>query len=151
MNTTQTKMVPLVSSGTSGPLGAAHLPRLWLKLTLGANGMLSEEYDECGNGFDQMTLSALGLDKGETMAFVRDEHPTYMQFEEYVLAKNGGTVAPEKLAAHNAAIAGYHHSDELAGTMRSASSIKHEGIKDAVTLNTVEDLDEIHKQVSAKR
>jgi hypothetical protein len=36
----QQTVVPLVSSGTAGPLGAIHLPRLWLKLSLAARGAL---------------------------------------------------------------------------------------------------------------
>jgi hypothetical protein len=58
---TGTKVVPLISSGTAGPLGAIHLPRLWLKLSLAAADALPEGYDECGSGFDAMTLDALGL------------------------------------------------------------------------------------------
>ena len=30
---TSTKVVPLISSDTAGPLGAVHLPRLWAKLS----------------------------------------------------------------------------------------------------------------------
>jgi hypothetical protein len=58
-----TKLIPLISSGTAGPLGAVHLPRLWLKLTLAAHDMLADGYDEAGARVDQMTLDALGLDK----------------------------------------------------------------------------------------
>jgi len=143
----ETRIVPLISSGSAGPLGALHLPRLWLKLTLGARDLLAEDYAMCGAGFDQMTLTALGLDKDATIAFVSDKHPTYMQFEDFVVAQNGGSIAPEKIARHNAAILGYHHSDELAGSMRSESGIKGDAIKDAVTLNSMNDLDEIHRQI----
>jgi hypothetical protein len=50
---------PAMSSGTAGPLGAIHPPRLWEKLTLANAGLLPEDYDECGAGFDQMALDAL--------------------------------------------------------------------------------------------
>ncbi len=63
MASTTTHVVPAISSGTAGPLGAIHLPRLWEKLTLAAAGLLPNDYDECGAGFDQMTLDALKLDK----------------------------------------------------------------------------------------
>ena len=142
--------VPLVSSGTAGPLKAIHLPRLWLKLTLSAAGKLPEGYDECGAGFDAMTISALGLSRDSVMEFVKSTKPTYIQFEEWVVAQNGGRIDPAKVEAHNAAIRGYNHSDELAAKMRSAAGIKDSSIKDAVTLNTVEDLDEIHREVTGK-
>jgi hypothetical protein len=145
---TETKIVPAISSGTAGPLGAIHLPRLWLKLTLAGAGELADDYDECGAGFDAMTLSALGLDRDKTIAFVRQSKPTYMEFEEYVV-KNGKT-DKATIDAHNAAIRGYNHSDEKAHGMREASGIKNDAIKDAVTLNTIEDLDEIYEQVTGE-
>lgn len=143
---TRSKVVPAVSSGTAGPVGAVHLPRLWLKLTLAAAGELPDGYDECGAGFDAMTLSALGLDRQKTIDFVRQNRPRYMEFEEWVV-RNGKT-DKETIEKHNAAIRGYHHSDEHAHKMRHASGIKHEAVKDAVMLNTIEDLDEIHAQVA---
>ena len=138
------KVVPHVSSGTAGPLGAIHLPRLWLKLSLASVGLLPEDYDECGSGFDAMTLSALGLDREKTIDFVRKNKPTYMEFEEWVVAN--GKTDKATVERHNAAIRGYHHSDELGKKMRETSKIKDASVKDAVSLNAVEDLDEIHRR-----
>jgi len=142
-------VVPAISSGTPGPLGAIHLPRLWEKLSLAAAGYLPHDYDECGAGFDQMTLDGLNLDKQKTLDFVRSKKPTYMAFEAWVVAQNGGKIDAAVIEKHNAAIRGYHHSDELAGKMRAASGITNAAIKDAVTLNAIEDLDEIHRQLNA--
>jgi hypothetical protein len=143
------KVVPLISSGTAGPLGALHLPRLWAKLTLGNAGMLAEGYDFCGAGFDQMTIDGLGLKKERVLDFVRDRRPSYIELEEFVVAENGGSIPREKVEAHNRAIRGYNHGDDLAAGMRSASGVKDDKIKDAVTLNTLEDLDEVHAQAKA--
>ena len=143
-------IVPLISSDTAGPLGAIHLPRLWAKLTLGAAGRLPEGYDECGPGFDALTLSNLNLDREKTIAFVREKKPTYMQFEQWVIEQNGGSIDPQRIKAHNEAVRGYCHKDELASQMRKSSGIAHEHIKDAVTLNTIEDLDELHRQAAAR-
>jgi Domain of unknown function (DUF5069) len=144
------KVVPLISSDTAGPLGAVHLPRLWTKLTLAAAGVLPEGYDECGAGFDQMTLTALGLDRQKTMDFVKTKHPKYVEFEEWVLQQNGGSISSDRIDKHNAAIRGYNHSDELASKMRASSGIKDVTITDAVTLNTIEDLDDVHAQVTRR-
>jgi hypothetical protein len=38
--------VPLISSGTAGPLGVLHLPRLWQKVSLEAAGEHTNETDE---------------------------------------------------------------------------------------------------------
>lgn len=145
---TQSSVVPLVSSGTSGPLGAIHLPRLWLKLSLAAIDALPDGYDECGAGFDAMTLGGLGLDRQKTIDFIRQNRPTYMEFEEWVVAN--GKTDKATVDAHNAAIRAYNHGDDLARTMRDKSKIKNGSVKDAVTLNTIEDLDEIHQQISAR-
>jgi hypothetical protein len=141
---TRTNIVPLVSSGTAGPLGAIHVPRLWLKLSLASIGALPDGYDECGAGFDAMTLSALDLDRQKTIDFVRQNKPRYMEFEEWIVAN--GKVDKATIERHNAAIRGYNHGDELAKNMRQSSKIGDPSVKDAVTLNTVEDLDEIHHQ-----
>jgi hypothetical protein len=143
---TLTNVVPLISSDTAGPLGAIHLPRLWSKLTLSSAGYLPESYDECGNGFDAMTLEALGLDRQKTIDFVKNQKPKYMAFEEWVISQNGGSISKDRITKHNAAIRGYHHSDELAAKMRASSGVKDASIKDAVTLNTLEDLDDLYAQ-----
>ena len=145
---TQAPIVPTISSDTGGPLGAIHLPRLWLKQTLDCAGRLAEGYDACGEGFDALTLADLNLDRGETIAFIRDKHPKYMQFEQWVLDKNGGTISQGAIDRHNAAIRGYNHGDDLAASMRSASGVENADIADAVTLNTIEDLDEVHRAVT---
>jgi hypothetical protein len=141
---TKTNIVPLVSSGTAGPLGALHVPRLWLKLSLAGIGALPEGYDECGAGFDAMTLGAFGLDRQKTIDFVRQNKPTYMEFEEWIVAN--GRTDKATIERHNAGISGYNHGDDLASTMRRSSKVKDSSVKDAVTLNTVEDLDEVHRQ-----
>jgi hypothetical protein len=141
---TQT-IVPAISSGTAGPLGAIHLPRLWLKLTLSSSGVLAEGYDFCGSGFDAMTLAALGLNRDKTIAFIRENKPTYMEFERWVM-QNGKTDRAT-IDRHNAAIRSYNHGPELAREMRASSKVDDASISDAVTLNTLEDLDTIYHQV----
>lgn len=148
--TTKQKIVPLISSDCAGPLGAIHLPRLWSKLMISAAGMLPEGYDECGPGFDQMTLSGLNLDRQKTMDYVRKNKPTYMQFEQWVIQQNGGSISQELIRKHNDAVRAYCHKEELASNMRSASGIQDPTISDAVTLNKCEDLDELHRQLTGR-
>lgn len=140
------KVVPLISSDTAGPLGAIHLPRLWAKQTLTAAGMLAEGYDECGSGFDQMTIDDLNLDRGKVIEYIQTQHPTYLQFERWVVDQNGGKIDGEIIRKHNENIRKYNHSDELASQMRRSSGLTNESIKDAVTLNMLEDLDELYAQ-----
>ena len=53
--------IPMISSGTAGPLGVLHLPRLWQKASLEAAGQLAAGYHGLGSGYDAMTCAALGL------------------------------------------------------------------------------------------
>jgi hypothetical protein len=142
------KIVPLISSGTAGPSGVLHLPRLWAKLMLYAAGRLPGDYDFCGQGYDQMTLDALGLNRAEVIKYVTDKKPTYIQFEQWVVQKSGGKLDPSAVEKHNAAVLGYNHAPELAASMRGASGLSDPSIADAVSLNTLEDLDALHRSLA---
>lgn len=139
------KIVPLISSGVAGPLGVLHLPRLWCKVLLDARGLLSEGYDACGKGFDQMVLEGLGLDREATLKFLREKFPTYVQFEEWVLAQKGGKLDRAAVDRLNASILGYNHSDETRASILSHVGRGDDGtVKDAVRLNALEDWHDFH-------
>ena len=142
-------MVPLISSGAAGPLGAIHLPRLWQKLLLSAKGQLAEGYSECGTGFDQMLLNALKLDRDATIAYVKQNMPTYPQFEEWVRQQRGGTVPQADIEASNRAIRAYEHGDDDCKEILEGAGMQHTGaIKDAVTLNNLEDWTAFHQSMT---
>jgi hypothetical protein len=138
--------VPLISSGTAGPLGALHLPRLWQKLSLEAAGKLAPGYPGCGKGYDAMTLGALGLTEEAAKDFVKSSKPTYPQFEAWV-KKNGTSVTPEAIAKHNAAVTGYQHDDETRQGILKANGLPDGSPKDAVNLNNLDDWYEFHQAV----
>ena len=141
--------VPLISSGAAGPLGAIHLPRLWQKLLLSAKGQLAEGYAECGTGFDQMLLDALKLDRDATIAYVKQNRPTYPQFEEWVRQQRGGTVPQADIEASNKAIRAYEHGDDDCKEILEGAGMQHTGaIRDAVTLNNLEDWTAFHQSIT---
>ncbi len=145
-----TNIVPLISSGTAGPLGVLHLPRLWLKASLGAAGKLHSDYPSCGQGYDQMVLDGLGIDKAAFESFIADQKPTYPQLEAWVLEQSGGSLDTEAVAKLNAAITGYIHSDDTRTAILGADGIPDEGkIRDAVNLNNLDDWHSFHKEVLA--
>ncbi|WP_193211748.1 DUF5069 domain-containing protein [Luteolibacter marinus] len=140
------KIVPLISSAIAGPLGVLHLPRLWLKVSLEAKGLLADGYPGAGHGFDQMVIDGLGLDRAEVLAFIADERPTYPRFEEWVASRPGVKTDPETVSKLNAAIAGYHHDDETRRSILAASGLPDDAtaFRDAVNLNNLDDWQEIH-------
>ena len=142
------QIIPLISSGTAGPLGVLHLPRLWLKASLGAAGKLHPDYPSCGQGYDQMVLDGLGLDKAAFESFISDKKPTYPQLEAWVLDQSGGSLSQEAVTKLNAAIIGYHHRDEVRKEILSTCCIEDDGtIPDAINLNNLDDWAGFHKEV----
>ncbi len=95
-------MIPLVSSMCTGPLGTAHLPRLWWKNLLYACGQLDPDYPHCTGGLDLNVLQLLKLDRDETLAFLHGEKPDYLQFEAWV--ETHGTVHPVHVERWNRAL-----------------------------------------------
>ena len=143
--------VPLISSGVAGPLGVVHLPRLWQKVSLEARGTLADGYPAVGKGFDAMTLAALGLEEQAVKDYIKQNKPTYPQFEEWV-KKNAKSLTRESIERHNAAVRGYNHDDETRKGILSACSIADDASapKDAVNLNNLDDWYEFHQAVLAR-
>lgn len=144
------KLIPVISSGIAGPLGVLHLPRLWQKASLAAVGRLHDDYPACGKGYDQMVLDALGLDREEFLAFIKDRKPSYPETEVWVLQKKGGHLDAEAVRKLNAAIAGYIHDDATRKAILTENNIEDNGtIKDAVNLNNLDDWKAFHRDVLA--
>src|ERR1044071_7434608 len=116
-------MVPLISSGTAGPLGVIHLPRLWLKASLEARGKLAPGYPGCGKGYDQMVLDGLGLDRQKTLDYIKKHKPTYPQFETWVKQQPGVKLDKANVEKLNASIRGYIHDDATRKSILQASGL----------------------------
>src|SRR5688572_4918632 len=142
------KYVPLISSGTAGPLGVLHLPRLWQKVSLEEAGKLAAGYPGIGRGYDAMTCAALGLDEQAVKDFTKQKKPTYPEFEAWV-KQNAKSLTPEAIEKHNAAVRGYNHDDDTRKGICSSCGIPDDASapKDAVNLNNLDDWYEFHQQV----
>lgn len=143
-----TTYVPLISSGTAGPLGVLHLPRLWQKASLEAVGKLAAGYPGCGKGYDQMVIDALGLDRQKTLDYIKQNKPTYPQFENWVKSQPGVKLDKANVEKLNSSIRGYIHGDDTRKGILGANQINDDGsIKDAVNLNNLDDWYEFHQAV----
>src|ERR1700683_4026175 len=100
------KIVPLIGSAEVGPLGVLHLPRLWLKISLDAKGLLADGYPAVGTGFDQMVIDGLGLQKDAVVDFITRNKPTYPQFETWLKEQPGAQLDAPSIAKLNACISG---------------------------------------------
>ena len=136
-------IVPLISSGTQGPLGVLHLPRLWQKVSLEAAGKIAEGYPGIGDGYDSMVIAGLGLDKEAVRSYITNEKPTYTQFEAWIQAQDGATLGDDAIGKLNSDIAGYNHDDKTKAGILSACGLES-GPDDAVNLNNLDDWQEFH-------
>jgi len=143
MNTT----VPLISSGVAGPLGVLHLPRLWLKSSLEARGKLAAGYPGCGKGYDQMVLDGLGLDRQKTLDYIKNDRPSYTQFEAWVKKQPGVKLDKGSIDKLNGAIREYIHDDATRKNILGACGIPDDSsaFRDAVNLNNLDDWNEFHQ------
>ena len=138
------KIVPLISSGTAGPLGVLHLPRLWQKVSLEVAGKLADGYPGIGAGYDSMVIDALGLNADSVRSFITDSKPTYPQFETWVKAQDGVKLDESTISALNDSITGYVHDDATRQSILSASGLSDGDPKDAINLNLLDDWLEFH-------
>jgi hypothetical protein len=140
--------VPMISSGTAGPLGVLHLPRLWQKVSLESQGKLAAGYPGMGRGYDAMTCAALGLDEQAVTDYVKQSKPTYPQFEAWV-KQNAQSLNKEAVETHNAAVRGYIHDDETRQNILGNCCLPDDASapKDAVNLNNLDDWYEFHQAV----
>jgi len=137
------KIVPLISSGTKGPLGVLHLPRLWQKVSLEAAGKIADGYPGIGAGYDSMVIAGLGLDTEAVRSYITNEKPSYTQFEAWISAQEGAKLDSASIDELNASIAGYNHDADTKAGILSACGIDA-GPDDAVNLNNLDDWQEFY-------
>lgn len=136
-------IVPLISSGTKGPLGVLHLPRLWQKVSLEAAGKIADGYPGIGAGYDSMVIDGLGLDKEAVKSYITNEKPTYIQFEAWISQQEGVKVDADSVNVLNESIAGYNHDADTKAGILAAIGLS-EGPDDAINLNNLDDWQEFH-------
>lgn len=95
-----------------------------------------------------MTCAALGLEEQAVKDYIRQNKPTYPEFEAWV-RKNGKSVNREAIEKHNAAVRGYIHDDDTRKGVLAACNIADDPAapKDAVNLNNLDDWYEFYQVV----
>jgi hypothetical protein len=142
-------IVPLISSGVSGPLGVLHLPRLWLKASLESRGKLAPGYPGAGKGYDQMVIDGLGLDRQKVLDYIKTNRPTYNQFENWVKQQPGVKLDKASVEALNKSIQGYNHDEGTRKGIFNSCGLNDTSCnyRDAINLNNLDDWNEFHSAV----
>lgn len=141
---------PLISTTVTGPLGVVHLPRLWLKTLLHATGRLPEGYRHGMGGFDEMTLTAIGIEPAAFIDYIEKRLPTYLEFEAWIKA-NATQLDAETIAKHNETVRTRHMREEMAAERRASLGIPNADLHEAVILNDLDDWTCVHAQVTRER
>jgi hypothetical protein len=137
------KLVPLISSTVSGPLGVAHLPRMWLKAILAEGDALYEGWNPGYRGYNKMVLDALGINQEAFYAHIATM-PTYPETERWV-KENAAKLDAPAVAASNATILGWERPADAAAEMRERVGLRESALLLAARLNDLDDWYTIHR------
>jgi len=142
---------PLISSLDVGPLGVLQLPRIWLKILMKAKGVLHPDYPDCGDGLDSDVLDVLGLDKAKTLDYLRNETPTYLQFETWVSEHVSNQLDWNKIHEWHSFVINRIHSEQKRVDIHQTIGREDDGeITHGVILNHLEDWAYAYRAVMEK-
>ena len=149
-------MIPLISSLAYGPLGACQLPRTWWKVLTRNAGILDDEYPDFSDGLDRRVLEVLALDRETTLAYLRENMPSYLDFEAWILEQKGdafwGFEQQDAIVRWNAFIRARRHRspDKLEETYTDTGLPRDAGIDSATVLNSLQDWQLFYKRDMSK-
>src|SRR5579872_170657 len=96
---------PIASSDETGSLGILHLKRYWsIKLTNRLQPASVEPSHDWVK--DNTLLGGIRLNLREAAQYIYDQLPSFEQFEQWVLAMNGGAIEQKKIDRLNTALSG---------------------------------------------
>lgn len=140
---------PFVPISAKGPLGLAHLPRMWSKALLHAKGELAPDYQP-GCYFDRTLMVGLGIDPQVALGFLFSELPSYAQFEDWVLAQVGGHLDADQIARVNRAILEHELGDEERTRFQSELGLPADSpVRRTADLEHLDDLVQFHRLLTS--
>ena len=106
-----------INSTETGQLGIQHLKRFWAQTIAKRSGRFTDTTKQDWR-FDNVLLNGLGLPLQETLRYLLQTGPAFEEFEQWVLAKNGGAFAPLQLARLNSILAGQPYDHAVQAQLR---------------------------------
>ncbi|QKG53277.1 hypothetical protein [Hymenobacter sp. BRD67] len=106
-----------VSSAETGQLGVQHLKRFWAQSLARREGIGSALTEQEWR-FDNLLLNGLDLALQETKRYLMHIQPTFTEFEQWVLAKNGGDLAPLRIERLNSVFANQPYGENVLAHLR---------------------------------
>lgn len=111
------QQIETFSSNEKSALGVFHLKRFWAKGLAKRNGQIVTE-NENDWRFDNILLSGLNLALEETMIHLLQNELTLEEFENWILAKNDGTLGELQIERINCTLTGEKYSEKLQDSLR---------------------------------
>jgi len=145
-------MIPLIASDTRGPLGVRHLPRLWLKTLLSAVEQLAPGYKDVRPGFDYMVLEGLGVNPDSAREFIKQQKPSYLQFEQWIREQPNVDLSASNIERVNEIVISRKKSDSSRQAILSSVGLPDDGsITDSILLNALDDWQSVHRELTEPR
>jgi hypothetical protein len=144
-------LVPMVSSGQTGPLGVPHLPRLWMKALSRATGALPKDWKsglECG--FDNQLAKLTGMDLAAAVAYINTELPDYLTFEHW-FENNVGPVSDAKKGEWSEAIAAMQQPEDRAQPNLVEAGAGDLQTRSTILINDLVDWKYMHDDVAGRK
>ena len=113
-----TTPIVLAETAETGALGVQHLKRYWSQALARRNGVFIEPTERSWR-FDNLLLNGLGLPIEETTRYLMQTAPSFAEFENWVLAKNGGLLNARQIERLNSLFAGRPYPEPLREHLRA--------------------------------
>ncbi|RZK38432.1 MAG: phytanoyl-CoA dioxygenase [Hymenobacter sp.] len=101
-----------------GRLGIPHVKRFWEQALAKRNGVALNPAGQSWRA-DNLLLNGLGLPLQETMRYLMQSAPSLAEFEDWILARNGGQLTPLQTSRLRSALAGEPHDEQLLAQFRA--------------------------------
>jgi hypothetical protein len=110
-----------INSAETGQLGVQHLKRFWAQSLAKRNGLALDAAEQNWR-FDNLLLNGLGLPLQETLRYLMQNAPDFATFEQWILQKNGGPLAPLQVERLNCHFSGQPYGATIAANLREVEA-----------------------------
>ena len=143
------QVVPLISNLDYGRLGVSQLPRAWYKILLRSKNLLHQDYpDMTKSGLDPRAFDVVKVKPEQAVAYIRKEQPDFVQFENWILEQNEGSLDQKAIDEWNAYLKSRIHNEDKQADIRATLGREDDTeMTSAAILNMTEDFHYAHRQL----
>ena len=106
----------------AGSLGVQYLKRYWASILAKRRGEHVNQTEREWR-LDNLLLNGLGLPIEETMQYLMGVAPSFAEFENWILARNGGQLAPSQVERLNSVFSNQPYPESLTQSLREVDEM----------------------------